>query len=279
MPSASYRREGYLRENYRLFHLRDTAGQERDFHFHDFDKLVILLAGRVDYTVEGVTYAMLPWDVLLVKHHTIHRAIIDREVPYERVILYLSSGYLERSLGAGELMGCFDAADRRGSHSLRPLRAERERLAAALERLETAMADGDFGASALRDARLIELLVLVNRLARREGENGGEDTRAYDPKIARALDYISGNLGRDMSVDEIAEYAYLSKYYFMRLFKAQTGATVHAYVRQRRLLNAARLIRDGVPVSKAAEDSGFRDYSTFYRAFRDSFGVSPGELK
>ena len=40
----SYSREGYLTENYHYFHLRDTAGQERDFHFHDFDKLVLLPA-------------------------------------------------------------------------------------------------------------------------------------------------------------------------------------------------------------------------------------------
>ena len=40
-----YSREGYLLENYRYFHLRDTAGQERDFHFHEFDKLVLLLSG------------------------------------------------------------------------------------------------------------------------------------------------------------------------------------------------------------------------------------------
>ena len=80
-------------------------------------------------------------------------------------------------------------------------------------------------------------------------------------------------------MQELAERAFLSKYHFMRLFKEQTGETVHAYVRQRRLLYAARLIREGVPANKAAADSGFSDYSTFHRAFRESFGISPGELK
>ena len=65
----------------------------------------------------------------------------------------------------------------------------------------------------------------------------------------------------------------------MRLFKAQTGVTVHAYVRQKRLVNAARLIREGTPAAKAAADSGFTDYSAFHRAFRESFGMSPGKLK
>ena len=60
---------------------------------------------------------------------------------------------------------------------------------------------------------------------------------------------------------------------------AQTGVTVHAYVRQKRLVNAARLIREGTPAAKAAADSGFTDYSAFHRAFRESFGMSPGKLK
>ena len=92
-PTVS--REGYLNENYHYFHLRDTAGQERDFHFHEFDKLVLLLAGRVDYTVESVTYALRPWDVLLVRHHAIHRAVIDKSVPYDRVIIYLDRRFFE----------------------------------------------------------------------------------------------------------------------------------------------------------------------------------------
>jgi hypothetical protein len=43
-PESTYSREGYLHENFRYFHLRDNAGQERDYHFHEFDKMVFLLA-------------------------------------------------------------------------------------------------------------------------------------------------------------------------------------------------------------------------------------------
>ena len=48
-----YSNDGYLNENFRLFHLKDSSGQEKDFHFHEFDKIVILISGKVDYTVEG----------------------------------------------------------------------------------------------------------------------------------------------------------------------------------------------------------------------------------
>ena len=93
------------------------------------------------------------------------------------------------------------------------------------------------------------------------------------------LSYINENLSMELSVEALAERVYLSKYHFMRLFKAQTGSTVHAYVRQKRLLYAARLIRQGENANKAALSSGFADYSTFHRAFRECFGTSPGKLK
>ena len=83
----------------------------------------------------------------------------------------------------------------------------------------------------------------------------------------------------ELTVDELADRVFLSKYHFMRLFKAQTGSTVYAYVRQKRLMNASRLIREGVPAQKAAAESGFGDYSAFHRAFKESFGTSPGKLK
>ena len=101
----------------------------------------------------------------------------------------------------------------------------------------------------------------------------------YDPKVQEALSYINENLLKELSVEELAEHVYLSKFHFMRLFKAQTGTSVHAYVRQKRLLCAARLIREGSGVQEAAARSGFGDYSAFHRAFKESFGISPGQLK
>ena len=271
----TFSREGYLEENYHYFHLRDTAGQERDFHFHDFDKIVLLLAGRVDYAVESVSYALRPWDILLVKHHTIHKALIDKSEPYERIILYLDGGYYDRLLPEAHLMDSFDEADRSGEYRLVPDEAQRRALEETFLAYERASSDTAFGAQTLRDTYILQLLVLIGRInaaPRREEQR-------FDPKIRQTLSYINENLARELTVDALAEQVYLSRYHFMRLFKAQTGNTVHAYVRQKRLLYAARLIREGTNANQAAEAAGFADYSAFHRAFRQSFGISPGRLK
>ena len=267
--------QGYLNENYRYFHLRDTAGQERDFHFHEFDKLVLLISGRVDYCVEDRVYALRPWDVLLVKHHTIHKALIDKSEPYERIIIYFGRKYFDRAMPGVQLMECFERAGR-GDCLLSAGPEQRQEMERTLSLYEASSEDARGGATAMCDTYIMQLLIQLNRLT---AEGTGAEKRAGGTKIEPVLSYINENLARRLSVQELAERAFLSKYHFMRLFKEQTGETVHAYVRQRRLLYAARLIREGVPANKAAADSGFSDYSTFHRAFRESFGISPGELK
>ncbi len=276
--AAPVAREGYLHENYHYFHLRDTAGQERDFHFHEFCKVVLLLSGRVDYLLEGSSYRLRPWDVLLVNHHTIHKAVIDQSQTYDRVILYLDGGYAERVMPGAGLMNCFAQADRQTSHLLSPGPEQRRQLQGLVEALDRSGSDRGFGAQALRDTLVIQLLVHLNRMTA-EALPYHPPERAHDPKVAAALSYINEHLAEELTVEALAEGVYLSKYHFMRLFRADTGSTVHGYIRQKRLMYASRLIREGVPANKAAVDSGFADYSSFHRAFRELFGISPGQLK
>ena len=62
-------KRGYLNEEFRLFHLKDSRAQKLDYHYHEFDKLIFFLGGNVTYMVEGVTYFLQPWDVLLVQYN------------------------------------------------------------------------------------------------------------------------------------------------------------------------------------------------------------------
>ncbi len=268
-------RAGYLHESFHYFHLKDSAGQELDFHFHEFDKLVILLSGKVSYLVEEKNYDLMPWSVLLVRHHAIHKAVIDRSLPYERIIVYLDRQYFERVFPGAGLMNCFDQADRHRSYLLTATEEQLAELKGILEACEKAESDTRLGAQVIRETMIIQLLVQVNRLH----EAAPEKTEPKgDPKFQQVLSYINEHYREDLSVETLSELFYMSTYHFMRSFKTLTGSTVHAYVRQKRLIHAARLIRKGIPAAKAAAESGFRDYSAFHKAFKASFGVSPGKL-
>ena len=274
----TFRREGYLNENYHYFHLHDTAGQEKSFHFHEFDKIVLLLSGKVDYIVEDVTYSLKPWSVLLVRHHAIHKALIDVSAPYDRIILYLDGTYFTRILPDASLMACFASSDRPGNCLLFPDDSQKKLLSSVISSYEAASSDLQYGSDAMRDTLIMQFLILVNRISVSGKTPAGTDHR-YDEKIRQTLSFINENLSAELSIDLLAARVYLSRYYFMRLFKQQTGSTVHSYIRQKRLLYAARLIREGFSAGQAASMSGFGDYSVFNRAFRECFGIRPADLK
>ena len=149
-----------------------------------------------------------------------------------------------------------------------------------IQRLEESLRSREFAASRLADTLCQQLLIGVNRdVLRSRTATEAQDSYRIDPKVEEILKYISAHLEEDLTVDSLARRFYLSRYYLMHRFKAVSGYTVHQYVSQKRLLRAGELIRSGVPVMKAAEQAGFSEYSTFLRAFQNTFHMSPREFR
>lgn len=108
MEQQEYAQRGYLREDFRLFHLKGAMEEQLDWHYHTFHKLIFFLGGQSGYGVEGRSYPLEPGDVILVPQGCVHRPEAAPGAPYERVILYLSPDYLARA-GTAEcpLDSCF----------------------------------------------------------------------------------------------------------------------------------------------------------------------------
>ena len=90
-----YEKKGYLSSDFRLFHLTDRSIPKIKYHYHEFDKITILIKGNVHYTIEGRTYQLEPYDMVLVRHNEIHRPVVDTTTTYERIIIYISPTFIE----------------------------------------------------------------------------------------------------------------------------------------------------------------------------------------
>ena len=102
--APAFERQGFLREDFRLFHLKDKVSPSYEFHYHDFLKIMVLLEGRVNYVIEGRSYILHPFDIVLVGRGQIHRPEVDSGQPYERQILYLSQDFLDRHRDLAKVM-------------------------------------------------------------------------------------------------------------------------------------------------------------------------------
>ena len=273
-------KRGYLNEPYRLFHLRDDRALALDYHYHEFDKLVLLLGGRATYHIEGRSYPLQPMDILLVSRNLIHLPEAEPGLDYERMVLWIDRDFMSRhSVPGAELSDCFTLTARRGVHLHRPRGEERSRWRARFEEVEAAAGDRGFAAPLLADTCVLRLLIELNRAVLAAPEEADPAAYRFDPKMEEVTRYILAHLAEELTIDRLAGAFFLSRYYLMHRFKEVYGCSVHQYIRQKRLQRAAEAIRRDVPVLKAAEDAGFGDYSVFLRAFRAAYGKSPREWK
>ena len=263
---------GYLEQDFRLFHIKDQTKREFSYHYHDFHKVIIFLSGKAAYHIEGKSYYLKPWDILLVNRHAIHKPEIDFSVPYERFVLWISD-----DIKSTELLRCFQKAIDRSYNLIRLDSDTQEKLKQLLYELEAALKDEKFGSELLGSALFTQFMVYVNRIFLEKQYL--YDARSYssDSQIEELLRYINHNLTEDLSIETLARKYYLSKYHMMRKFKEETGYTIHNYIISKRLLLARTKISEGIPILKAAQLSGFSDYTTFSRAYKKQFGTAPSQ--
>ena len=263
---------GYLNEEFRLFHIKDQTNKEFPYHYHDFHKVVIFISGKAAYHIEGKVYQLKPWDILLVSRHSIHRPEIDPSVPYERFILWI-----QNDLPWQELLKCFQKANDRSYNLVRLHSALQEKMRDILSELENSAKSDGYGKDILTQSLFIQFMVYLNRIFLEKQYIFDKKSFSFDSQIANILQYINHNLNGDLSVENLSSRYYVSKYHLMRKFKEETGYTLHNYIINKRLLMARTLISQGMPVTKAALESGFSEYSTFSRAYRRQFKTSPSE--
>ena len=268
---SDYQKKGFLTEDYRLFHLRSDGGTRPEYHYHEFCKILMLVSGSGGYSVDSQRYAVQSGDIILVGSHTVHRPEFEPGAVYERIILYISPEFLEKlSLPQCDLTACF-----RSGHVLRLGEPERKRLFSLAAALERELAGEDYGRELLCHAALLRLLVQIVRELRRTDTPQPGPMKPEDERVVAIVRYLDRHLAEDISIDDLAERFYLSKYHMMRLFRRETGTTIHGYLTERRLSLARELMAGGMSATDACFRSGWRSYCSFTRAYGRRFGSTP----
>lgn len=175
------------------------------------------------------------------------------------------------------LSTCFEHAAENKCHLLRPSSSTHTLIANLFRNLEHSDTEDSFGNSLLKRCYIISLLVYLNRISL-ENFYEVEYERDYDPRVNDIIRFINNNLTDPITLDDIAEHFYLSKYHLCRLFKKNVGLTIYQYIIKKRLIVAKSLLISGSSVKTAFISSGFSDYSNFIKSFKNEFGLSPKDI-
>ena len=269
------RRQTMIAQDYEIYRYRSTYMNEVELHHHDFYEVYLLLRGRVEYIVENQIYRMRPGDWMLTSPLELHQARIATDADaYERFVLWIARPYLDRlSTPRTSLTRCFDTSVSTHTNLLRLPGAAGAQLRASIERLASLRASREYGNDLLAQGALVELMIGINRAAEERGDS--RPAGSSDQVVDAVLHYINEHYSESLTLDQLAEQFFISKYHLLRKFDAQVGTTVHRYILQKRLLIAKQLLAGGVAPSEACQHCGFGDYANFYRAFRAEYGMTP----
>lgn len=274
----NYQKIGYLHSNFKIFHLLDSSQREFSFHYHDFNKILILLNGDITYHIEGRAYDLKPNDIVFVNAGEVHKPILNSDSSYERIVIYVSPDFLTSyQKENADLNTCFYQAHQNQSHVLRMKSFSNSRLNHTIQRLEHSLHDKKFASTLYHEILFLEFMIELNRAALCDAISYISNTSS-NHTILSVLEYLNTHLTEDINIDSLAKRFFLSRYYLMHSFKEETGYTIGNYLAAKRLLLARELISSGKPITEVCYACGYKNYSTFSRAYKKTFGKSPREL-
>lgn len=254
-----------------LFHHTVSNECTEDFalHCHAEYELYYYIRGDVSYLVEGQSYPLEPHSMLLLAPGTFHGVRINSDVPYERYCLHFDAALLASSM--------VEPVSRIFEGRIYYQDMKRFQFLEFFEAVDSCL---KFSAPIRETVLSVRAQSLIYQLFLLEQEDNPEESaqEADASLIRRLLSYLNQHLTGELTLDGLAEQFYISKHHLNKIFRRSTSTTVMDYVIHKRVAMACQLIREGVPASAAAEQSGFHDYSAFYRACKRITGSTPSEF-
>lgn len=276
MNNSFNKKIGHLDDNFKIFHIKDKKELNFEYHHHDFNKIIILISGNVKYFIEGKIYNLKPWDILFVNSNDIHKPIIDSNEVYERIVIWVKPKFdSQNPKFENSLLECFNIAQKSKYNLLRLSISNITVLKGLISQIIYSKNKNEFGEDLLNYALFLQAMVLINRwFIENKNYKLLEGVTSYKI-IEDIIEYINSNIEGDLSIETLASRFNVTRFSISRHFKNKTGDSLHKYITKRRLVIAKELIGYGFSMKTVSQKTGFKDYSTFVRAFKKEYNIAP----
>lgn len=239
---------------------------------HDWYELFFVKAGEVSWFIENEMHPIAPYTLTIFNSQEIHKLHIRSNKRFERMKLLFNPALAKQfSVNGFDPLACFD--DRpKGKGNIVALSMQEgqelqdlfKKVAAEDDRPETPLS---------RLIALMDILILANRLYRNSPARS--EAPALPDKVADVMAYVSEHLGDDLSLEAISSALGINRFYLCRIFKKETGSTLHNYILYKRISEAKKLLRDGLKTSQVCAMCGFGSMARFTASFRNIVGQTP----
>lgn len=258
---------------------RDTSFSNAQINLHShafYELLYCRTSGGAEYLVGSERYRIQPGDILFVPPGISHRPLMPEqtEEPYTRYVLWISPSFLE---GLAEMFPRPFQDHRYEVGMLRTAGTKWEHLGDLFRRNVQESEERAEGWEAAVIGNTLNLLAQIHRAA---ADRSVGELRAETPELLDEITaFVEENYHRHFTIDDLARHLYISSSTVSHFFKQKVGVSLYRYVTQRRLIAAKALIEKGIPLEDVCSQVGFADYSGFYRAFKQEYGIPPRQYR
>lgn len=246
----------------------NLAKKRRDVpNWHENIEILLITEGRGSVLYDTQQLSVEEGDIVVVNSNSVHCLYTEESV--------LSYHYLivDRSFCVANH---FDPGSIRFDMHFRD--EEIERLMRGLEKEYASQSNSPFHVQMIR-ALVLQIMATVCRNHGVIEESSHLDSHLLTC-IKQSIGYIHSQIERDISLDEVAEFVGLSKFYFAREFRRITGNTFVSYINLVRCERAKKMLAENrMHVGEIARACGFENQSYFTRRFRSYTGMLPSDYR
>lgn len=272
-------RQYMFSESFEIYYYDDCHPSAVSSHVHENYEIYFFLEGDVSYQIHGRSYALKTGDVLLIPPNTPHCPIFQTDKQsYRRFVLWIHPDFYQSlcQSDAAFSYAFLQVSTRQHFVFHMDTVTFQEMQARILDLLETSRSKG-FGHAASARLMVSSLLLFVNQNVHQFlNQNNGSYEKALYLNICS---FINAHLEEDLSLNRLASAFFVSKYHIAHIFKDNMGISAHQYILKKRLQAAKNALLSGNGAGQVYRLYGFSDYTSFYRAFKKEFGMSPTEYQ
>lgn len=259
-----------LKNNFCIYE-REYAGDLSNLfegiHTHDCHEIFLLLGGDMDYFVEGTIFPMISEDFVIIGADTPHGKKTIKCPQFLCFVMSLHHDFfVENNCEEYEKVFLLRHST---EHKISADVSRSSGFLGAYHRLKDYTQNFTDTASSVTTAIIIEMLYILNTKIK---FSQSYITNSY---VQRIFDYVNENYSGKITLENIAEELFISKYHICKLFKKYAGYTVYQYITHKRLERTKQLINSGQNITSACIEAGFSDYSSFYKAYVKEYKSTP----